>query len=338
MATVPVLVFNDVPFGGNISTIILDSSIDQQWTVHLAGTSAQGNRVNITHAVIDNTGNNASVNVSYGATQYSVAPYTRKTFPVLAAQIVMAFRVSLNTVPITFTDFDPGIPEDTNNVASSASATVSTTGAASGTTGGSSGSVSTSLDTTRTDANYITLSQSNLKASRILYNAVDWMSTPGNVAKSASKQYCEVTVNNSSWGCFGLAIQAYNWARTDSVFPGIDGTYNGIVWYYNSNAGIVLHGTTVALSGIRPNDGDVIRMATDLTANKLWMGKVGSYWNGDSNADPATGVGGVDISLLTAGAKVPFLTLGRYIGNNATINFGNSVYAGSAPSGYGNWV
>jgi hypothetical protein len=85
-------------------------------------------------------------------------------------------------------------------------------------------------------------------------------------------------------------------------------------------------------------NGNVVCVAVDLTAKKIWWRTNGGTWNNDilSNQNPATGAGGFSFSTLNAGPYFPAIGL-----NNATeidaANFGATAYAQPAPSGFGNW-
>lgn len=82
--------------------------------------------------------------------------------------------------------------------------------------------------------------------------------------------------------------------------------------------------------------GNIVQFAVDLTAKLAWLKITTSDWNGSSSNDPATGVGGYDISAIATGAL--FISFNSQLSGDAiTANFGGSAYAGTQPSGYGNW-
>jgi hypothetical protein len=78
--------------------------------------------------------------------------------------------------------------------------------------------------------------------------------------------------------------------------------------------------------------GQVIRVAVDLTARRIWFRPPGQNWNGNASYDPATGVGGYDISMLT-GALYPYFNCTQ-ASQSITANFGDSAFANAVPSGF----
>lgn len=300
----------------------------------------------VSHCVVDNTGNNATVSVNYGPFRYSVSPFTRKTFPVLKAQWLMQFQLTLNTVPITFVDFDPGLPDDTNQVATGASATAGTAPGGGGTGGG------VALDPLKTDA-LVTLSNGNLTASAsMLANAV-YTNTMSVATATLGKFYAEYTLTQGALAdnyYFGVINESALVKKTGGLmYPGF---YGGDV-ANGSNAFVIL-GTgqfccdggldsTTPYSNGNVLAGDVVCHAIDLTAKKSWVKKAGGTWNNSGTADPATGVGGKPYVTLGSGNIRPMVGICSNSGPGTetvkwTANFGGLPYANAAPTGFGNWV
>jgi hypothetical protein len=84
------------------------------------------------------------------------------------------------------------------------------------------------------------------------------------------------------------------------------------------------------------NQGDVLAIAVDLTARLLWTKNItqASAWNANGAANPATGVGGLDISSLPS---VVYPTVDLLDNSQVTLNLGTAAYVGVVPSGFGNW-
>ncbi len=80
---------------------------------------------------------------------------------------------------------------------------------------------------------------------------------------------------------------------------------------------------------------DTICVAVDLTAKLVWFRRNGANWNNSGSADPATGVGGFDISAIV-GSVYPAVDL-QDAGQQFTADFGYTGYRFVAPSGYLNW-
>lgn len=100
-------------------------------------------------------------------------------------------------------------------------------------------------------------------------------------------------------------------------------------------AGILfLHAGTNINMGAGFGPGDVVQVAVDMTGAAIWMRLNGSgLWNNTSGADPATGVGGVDIAGL--GATIfPHIQLKNNATAQASFNATADRLTLSAPSGF----
>ena len=112
-------------------------------------------------------------------------------------------------------------------------------------------------------------------------------------------------------------------------------------WFFNNATT-----STGASGGFQ--QGDTVGIAVDTTAKKVWQiymhGSSISQWNASPTADPATGVGGQDLSGVTG----PYFAMcaGNAAANATysgwTANFGYPAYqivtnGGVVPAGFGNW-
>jgi hypothetical protein len=83
---------------------------------------------------------------------------------------------------------------------------------------------------------------------------------------------------------------------------------------------------------------NVLQLAVDLDNKQLWiaLSTISTQpWNGSTTADPATNVGGFDISAIVPG---PIYAYGNFLPvAPLTANFGASAYAFTPPSGFGDW-
>jgi hypothetical protein len=102
----------------------------------------------------------------------------------------------------------------------------------------------------------------------------------------------------------------------------------GTIYVNNVNSG-----TSVGLRSV----GDVVGVALDVGGRLFWFrpqtGATAGLWNGSAANNPATGVGGLNVSALTGSLYAAF---GGISGESMTVNFGATGYAGTAPSGFGN--
>jgi hypothetical protein len=131
---------------------------------------------------------------------------------------------------------------------------------------------------------------------------------------STAKVYWEITADTltNTNNAFGVANSTWN-------LTWVDGSFN--------NAG------SWGLNALLPYaSGDVIGVALDATARKVWYRVNGGSWG--PSGDPAAGTGGRDISTLTGALYA--LVFSNPNGDGHTANFGATAYANSAPSGFGN--
>ena len=100
---------------------------------------------------------------------------------------------------------------------------------------------------------------------------------------------------------------------------------------YSSTGHVVLNGSDVSLLTAYHN-GDVIGMAIDLDAKRLWVRLNGGLWNNSSSADPAAGTGGIDIAAMFAAGRIyyPYMVSAASAFPQYIANFGPLV----APSGF----
>ena len=124
------------------------------------------------------------------------------------------------------------------------------------------------------------------------------------VSKTTGKYFCKFTIvsSASSTGAIGICN-----ASTDLKSGGPPGNQNapahgccftdsGYIIYDNGTFGGFTYGP-IYTSTV----GDVISMAVDLTAKRIWFRKNALDWNNNVSADPATGTGGYDISNAIQG-------------------------------------
>jgi hypothetical protein len=85
--------------------------------------------------------------------------------------------------------------------------------------------------------------------------------------------------------------------------------------------------------------GDIAGIAFDLGVSRIWFRRNGGNWNNSGTADPATNVGGYDISaMFPASAAYPSVHISVSTAIAATANFGATTFAFAAPSGFTGWT
>lgn len=178
----------------------------------------------------------------------------------------------------------------------------------------------------------VVLSNGNLTASMPTNNNLGMVRSTRSIA--SGKAYFEGTfvAGNPGAGLSELGIGFVDGSAFLSQTPYVQGV--GVqtqpsIFVANNSAG-----TYTSVDAVI---GDVWGVAIDATAKLVWFRKNGGLWNNSGSADPATGAGGVDISVLT----FP-LFVGIFVDNEAntpatiTTNFGATAFAFTPPAGFWN--
>ena len=145
----------------------------------------------------------------------------------------------------------------------------------------------------------------------------------GTFAMTTGKWYWEVTLTTSSGprvGVFdvgssnpaGLGETAFGWA------------------IINSPSRTFHNNSTTSYGTFDGNNGDVVMLAYDADAGKLWYGVNGSFF---ASGNPATGANPSQ-SSVTGNAIVPANGFGGGSSNTHNANFGQRPFAYTAPSGF----
>lgn len=136
-------------------------------------------------------------------------------------------------------------------------------------------------------------------------------------------EYTAVSVNGSGDSC---GVASFDATPTNLV---TDGTRcavayrSGSIWSDSGNRG--------SIGGI--SDGDRVDVAVDLDLRRIWFRRNGGSWNGDSSADPASGVGGIAYSYDFIGPAVSLGGSGSN-GSSWSANLGASAMSGTVPLGF----
>jgi hypothetical protein len=178
----------------------------------------------------------------------------------------------------------------------------------------------------------MTLSNGNMTASQPA--SAGYQFVRSTTSKSTGKLYCEITWGASVGGGGNDGIGIATSSATSSWVAG--GTGGLVYWSSGSaffNGGPVVSG----LGSCSP--GDVCCFAIDLANNRIWSRKNAGVWNSGGSDNPATNVGGVDISALfpTNPLYMHFGSTGNWSASSCTINFGATAFAQAVPSGFTAW-
>jgi hypothetical protein len=112
--------------------------------------------------------------------------------------------------------------------------------------------------------------------------------------------------------------------NSNAIYPELD------AWYYNNVAG---DGIDLFMT-----DNALIYIAADLDNGKLWMkypAGVTGHWNKDAADNPATNTGGQTLSVTG-----PYYISAGMAGGAASVELfiASAAWAGSPPSGFGEWT
>lgn len=134
--------------------------------------------------------------------------------------------------------------------------------------------------------------------------------TSAGFATASARTYCGAAAGRYSWQTVldnvsqrtyvGLCNQAFEpsiWADQSAPTE----SANAIAY---SDASVTYNNVIVAIIGL-PNAGSVVQHAVDLDARMYWVRLDGGPWNGNINANPTTGIGGIDVSGLGSGFAYP---------------------------------
>ena len=144
---------------------------------------------------------------------------------------------------------------------------------------------------------------------------------------STGKYYFECTMTAWTSVSTGVGIAK----RSISVSTAIIAV--GVSGIVRNNGNIYVNNVNVGTLGARAN-GNIIGIACNFDTPLIWFRVAPSgNWNNSGTADPATGVGGFNITSILTEALSPFFRTAAQ-NDNCTANFGASAFVGAVPSGF----
>ena len=146
--------------------------------------------------------------------------------------------------------------------------------------------------------------------------------TPTTFFPTTGKWYCEVVLNSGSNPRIGIANNSYNQASDN-----LGGTTNS--WAYLYDGRLYYNGSVTGNTGVGAGNGDVVMMALDIDAGKLWFGVNGTWM---SSGVPSTGTN--PQFTFTANQALSFAVSSGGGTPAWTGNFGQRAFAYTAPSGF----
>ncbi|EYF05044.1 SPRY domain-containing protein [Chondromyces apiculatus] len=149
----------------------------------------------------------------------------------------------------------------------------------------------------------------------------------GNASHVGGRWYFEVSIDSMSdegiWWAQNLGV------GTAEVLYNT-GVTGGMGAFLNTTGSLADPFSTPNFSGAPYGPGDVVGVAADLDAGRVFFRKNGGWMNG---ANPAAGNGGVEIMVLP-GSGSYYPAIGLSTGDVATFNFGATDFAYPPPEGF----
>jgi hypothetical protein len=160
-------------------------------------------------------------------------------------------------------------------------------------------------------------------------------SAAGTVVVASGKWYYEAVATYifNSFPLFGVVDVSQITAGTNISFYTSTGSGNwqGTITH-GTNSTVYLSDNTYTSDGVSYNGStDVIMVAFDADAGKVWFGKNG-VWN--NSTDPATDTGGHTFSVVSGNGYRPYMYLNADTANTWTSNFGQNPFAYTPPENF----
>jgi hypothetical protein len=179
--------------------------------------------------------------------------------------------------------------------------------------------------------NYAVLSSINTNSAITLTNgSLTGTTTTGDrrcsmatIGLDEGKWYWEVTSEGSNEVCVGVVNNLIDHKLSL-------GNTAGTWWWKDVSGEFCNNGTQEGAGTLSTfTSGDVLGVAIDVDANKLWMSKNGTYEN---SGDPAAGSG--EVASTLTGTIFPFIAIYGTGTDIAHINFGSHAFSTAAPTGF----
>ena len=171
----------------------------------------------------------------------------------------------------------------------------------------------------------VTLSNGNLTATATGASAHRLALVTPEFVSGIGKWYWEVvsTVDDCAVGVGNTSSNLNSYVGSDANSTGINDV--GQIYYNGSHTD----------TGLSFGTNDVLQIALDMVNKQIWYRVNGGNWNGSGTANPATTVGGYDITPLLAVNSTIRPIINQYTsGATTTINLGQSPFAQAIPAGF----
>lgn len=143
---------------------------------------------------------------------------------------------------------------------------------------------------------------------------------------SSGKWYFEVTATSGAPSQLGVGVRGNG---QDANRASGSGGYNPLEWFYTFGSGNKYNSNSSVAYGASIASGDVVGVAYDADAGKLWFAKNGAW---QVSGDPAAGTNatfsGINVPV------VPSISNASGTSHSASLNFGQRAFAYTPPSGF----
>ncbi len=154
----------------------------------------------------------------------------------------------------------------------------------------------------------------------------------GTFATNTGKWYCEFTLNSANGTSVGL-VQSRFRNESSWIGNGVDPTKDAYSWAYRTDNGSTFHDqVTTSSYGSSLGNGDILMMAWDVDAGKIWWGKNGTWF---SSGNPASGTNPAYTDSDISGGEFLDVACGHPGTNGSiTMNAGQRAFGYTPPSGF----
>lgn len=149
---------------------------------------------------------------------------------------------------------------------------------------------------------------------------------------STGKKYWEITVDASFNGNMRNGIANASHSLTSGLG---DSAHNSVG--FDSSGPVYEGGGSAGTGNSYLTINKIVKIAVDLTAEKIWVKVDSGNWNNDASANPATGTNGFSFSNINSGPYYPAFSSASPGPHTVTANFGATAFNSAAPSGFGTW-
>lgn len=184
----------------------------------------------------------------------------------------------------------------------------------------------------------ITLSAGNLTATMNTPSGSTRAAVRSTSSQGSGKFYFEIGIGGfDSPGGWNLAVGN----ASQSVNASVGQSVNSISSNYAGGGATstFYNGANIGANGSSASD-TIMEVAVDLTGLLFWVrGNVSGLWNGAAitSSNPATGLGGKSFAGYSGPTFIWFCAFGGTPTDIATLNAGNTSFAGTIPAGFSAW-